>query len=233
MFRKPVFDHMEMFRLLAFVACVATCLAGPNIAGSNQYDLKPHVLLVLIFRYTADAVMILPYAGTAEPIRVYYDGVNNRSRTGLLKELELLFFESSFSIFSWRKKCSLYMCFFFKLLFLSFRLFWELLSVSHKDRVLQRPGYHHLPPRYVFFWNSICCELSPYFSPPHNFIGAHTPAHPGNVWLPAQRALVRAAQRIGWLGHDPAVVCPRPHPLQGTTSAVSSDGPYFHILTSD
>jgi len=25
--------------------------------------------------------MILPYAGTAEPIRVYYDGVNNRSRT--------------------------------------------------------------------------------------------------------------------------------------------------------
>jgi hypothetical protein len=26
--------------------------------------------------------MILPYAGISEPIRVYYDGINNKSRTG-------------------------------------------------------------------------------------------------------------------------------------------------------
>ena len=26
--------------------------------------------------------MMLPYAGISEPIRVYYDGPNNRSRTG-------------------------------------------------------------------------------------------------------------------------------------------------------
>jgi len=32
-------------------------------------------------QYTIDAMMILPYAGTSEPIRVYYDGKNNMSRT--------------------------------------------------------------------------------------------------------------------------------------------------------
>ena len=40
------------------------------------------VNLFFVLRYVAEAVMILPYSGTSEPIRVYFDGINNRSRTG-------------------------------------------------------------------------------------------------------------------------------------------------------
>lgn len=32
--------------------------------------------------YTMDAIFSLPYAGISEPIRTYYDGINNVSRTG-------------------------------------------------------------------------------------------------------------------------------------------------------
>ena len=31
--------------------------------------------------YTADAIFSLPYAGITEPLRTYYDGINNKSRT--------------------------------------------------------------------------------------------------------------------------------------------------------
>ncbi len=82
--------------VLALLACAAVALAqGPNIGNTKQCVVAVcshthlHASCRLLSsptphspRYTAEAVMILPYSGTSEPIRVYYDGVNNKSRTG-------------------------------------------------------------------------------------------------------------------------------------------------------
>jgi len=55
--------------LACLSALVAACAALPvkSAFGAQQY--------------TVEADIVLPYAGISEPIRIYYDGINNRSRT--------------------------------------------------------------------------------------------------------------------------------------------------------
>ena len=52
-------------QLLVLAALAALALAQPNL----DY-------------YQVDAIFSLPYAGITEPVRVYYDYNNNKSRTG-------------------------------------------------------------------------------------------------------------------------------------------------------
>jgi hypothetical protein len=73
--------------ILVAVVLVGAALAQPSFNASY---------------YTIDAIFSLPYAAITEPLRTYYDGINNMSRTGWYILLLLLITSTTSSTISSR-----------------------------------------------------------------------------------------------------------------------------------
>jgi len=76
----------QAFQVVALAALVAVVAPAPHAEPALARFNAPAL------QYVAEAVMILPYAGTAEPTQVWFDGAGGRSRTDYYDGLDSYFY---------------------------------------------------------------------------------------------------------------------------------------------